>query len=83
MFTATNACGRTQLARAAGHEFDRATAMAQARAAGRTGRQDAVRSADEVGFAALSAAELRFNVPTISAIQTTATGGGQTQVTRA
>ncbi len=55
MFIATNVYGWTQLARAAGQEFDRAAAMAQARAAGLTGWEDAFRSAAEVAAVAADA----------------------------
>ncbi len=44
MFIATNVYGWTQLARAAGRDFDRAAAMADAKAAGLTGWEDAFRS---------------------------------------
>lgn len=56
MFIATNVYGWTQLARAAGRDFDRAAAMAQARAAGLSGWEDAFRSADQVAPVAAAAA---------------------------
>jgi inosose dehydratase len=56
MFIATNVYGWTQLARAAGHDFDRAAAMAAARAAGLTGWEDAFRSPDQVDPVAADAA---------------------------
>ncbi|MCC5974171.1 MAG: TIM barrel protein [Rubellimicrobium sp.] len=53
MFIGTNVYGWTQIARAEGRDFDRARAMADAKAAGLTGWEDAVRSADDVaGIAA-------------------------------
>jgi inosose dehydratase len=56
MFIATNVYGWTQLARAAGRDFDRAAAMADARAAGLTGWEDAFRSAEQVAPVAGDAA---------------------------
>lgn len=56
MFIATNVYGWTQLARAAGRDFDRAAAMAQARAAGLTGWEDAFRTPDQVAPVAADAA---------------------------
>ncbi len=56
MFIATNVYGWTQLARAAGRDFDRAAAMAQTRAAGLSGWEDAFRSPADVGPVAADAA---------------------------
>jgi inosose dehydratase len=56
MFIATNVYGWTQLARAAGRDFDRPAAMAEAKAAGLTGWEDAFRAAAEVAAVAADAA---------------------------
>ncbi|NCT11381.1 MAG: TIM barrel protein [Rhodobacterales bacterium] len=56
MFIATNVYGWTQIARAAGRDFDRPRAMADARAAGLTGWEDAFRSVAEVAPVAADAA---------------------------
>jgi inosose dehydratase len=56
MFIATNSYGWTQLARAAGRDYDRPAAMSQARAAGLTGWEDAVGRPDEVAGIAADAA---------------------------
>lgn len=56
MFIATNVYGWTQLARAAGRDYDRPAAMAQARAAGLTGWEDAFRSAADAAPVAADAA---------------------------
>jgi inosose dehydratase len=56
MFIATNVYGWTQLARAAGRDYDRASAMADAKAAGLTGWEDAFRSPDDAVPVAADAA---------------------------
>ncbi|SLN61512.1 sugar phosphate isomerase/epimerase family protein [Roseisalinus antarcticus] len=56
MFIGTNVYGWTQIARLRGQDYDRPQAMAQAGAAGLTGWEDAVRSADQVPDLARDAA---------------------------